>query len=221
MVTLVELKATCRTDKRGKFRFSHIPPGTYTVRASLKGYLPSEMTESFTEDEISEHNFFLEEAPHFQKAEVTASAPRSDSISEVILSRFGLHGGEEEKLRLLRHNIDANPGKYQVTLRRDGTATFHGEANVAMLGDYTGVVGREDFRRFASLLVAMNYFTTPEQQGGDVIFPGGASLAVKYGGKTRQVDRDSRQVTLELWGLEAAIDGVASDIKWQKVPGPK
>src|SRR5687767_9775945 len=54
--------------------------------------------------------------------------------------------------------LEMSPGSsttsraFKITLRRDGTAFYHGEANVKLKGKYKGSISEEDFLRLAAFI---------------------------------------------------------------------
>lgn len=104
---------------------------------------------------------------------------------------------------------------YKVTLRRDGTATFVGTANVDNLGTYEAqpntfaplarAIERRGFGRFGatytSLATDLSHTITTVVQGGR------RKTVDNYGGAGPQ----------ELWEIQTLIDGAVAQARWRKV----
>lgn len=120
------------------------------------------------------------------------------------------------KISLQRMEGVRNYPVYEVTLEKDGTASYIGESNVKLKGTYKGNFNKLDFDYLAKLLESNNYYGLADKYHS--CFPSGSQVItrVSYSNRTgKTVDRDVAINTTELWQIETAIDGVASKIDWQ------
>ena len=76
-VYIVETKASCVTDANGKFQFSHLKKGKYTLRVQLLGYKTKEMTVDVSNDYIVDVHFVME-TQSIVADEVVVSANRNE-----------------------------------------------------------------------------------------------------------------------------------------------
>lgn len=104
----------------------------------------------------------------------------------------------------------------KVTLHADGTATYHGERFVEQLGQYKGAFYSHDFERLVELIKAQQFFALKDRYAVPATDLPSIIISVTRNGKSKTVTDYGGDGPLSLWTVQAAIRGVASDIKWQK-----
>jgi len=130
------------------------------------------------------------------------------------------------------------PG-FKITLRRDGTALFKGEANVKLIGDFQGTISSAEFEKLLSFLVARKYDRIPEDPvNRDQITPAAGTAKFTWdrgapymitsviyeGGKRKYIFRpttawgiDRKHIPKELFEIEQAVYDAATRIRWAKI----
>ena len=130
------------------------------------------------------------------------------------------------------------PG-FKITLRRDGTALFKGEASVKPIGDFQGIISSAEFEKLLTFLVARKYDRIPQDPvNRDQITPAAGSArftwdrgapymitsVVYEGGKTKNIFRpttawgiDLKHLPKELFEIEQAVYDAATRIRWAKI----
>jgi Domain of unknown function (DUF6438) len=135
----------------------------------------------------------------------TNVAPSAESINEVQLERTVCFG---------------SCPAYKVSLRRDETSTYVGEAHVSRLGTYQGQVDRYSFDRLAKLIEAHGFFNMKDRypDDGTVIVDAPNSIVkVAHGGKEKAIFDNGLNEPIELKKIEEAIDEVVDQMEWKKV----
>ena len=104
---------------------------------------------------------------------------------------------------------------YQVILRRDGTATYIGNAHVERLGEHQGKLHPSLFIQLARLLLAEEFFALQDSYVEPVTDSPSAVITVHWGGQRKRVSRYANSGPIQLWGLEMAIDAVVTRMVWE------
>lgn len=104
---------------------------------------------------------------------------------------------------------------YKITLRRDGTATYVGREFVERKGTYSGKI--YGFERLAQLIESRGYFNLKENYTVNATDLPSTLTSVVRAGRRKSVTNYGDTGPVELWGIETAIDGMVTNIKWQKV----
>lgn len=109
---------------------------------------------------------------------------------------------------------------YTVTLRRDGHGRYEGKQNVEREGVW--VTDDENpmlFNQLAQLAQAIRFRDFQQKYAAPVTDLPSAITTVRFGDQTKRVINYGNRAPIELWGLEMAIDGVVSKLKWKKADG--
>ena len=121
-------------------------------------------------------------------------------ISEITLERKGCYGGCPI---------------YKVVFSRDNTATFTGIRYVDRIGAYKSGI---DFTRIAQGVNSQGFFDLRDEYAVGTFDAGVVvTTAVRQGIRKTVTTYDSAAPPLELWGINAAIDGVVWKATWAKV----
>lgn len=114
---------------------------------------------------------------------------------------------------------------YKLILRKDGTASYIGEANVKRKGKYKGKVFEYYFNRLAALMESHGYTDINFADNNVLCFDSPHVItSVSYDdGRHKTIDKDEcldsmpdmAERATKLWEIEMAIDGVAASIDWQ------
>ncbi len=110
---------------------------------------------------------------------------------------------------------------YKVILRRDGSATYIGKENAPRIGEYKSQVvpyqplGAE-FIRLAKLIASQGFVKMNDRYTEPVADAETVITSVVHNGKRKTIVNYGGQAPIELYGIERAIDGVASQIKWEQ-----
>lgn len=123
----------------------------------------------------------------------------------------------------------ANSCAFRIVLRKDGTAFYHGMANVKLLGKYEGTISKEEFAELADFLTARHFnkiksttgttisATAPIQVSVPIVRTG----VVEDGKRTTVVRAYKVKVNnpdppaKKLLEIENAITTTATHIKWE------
>lgn len=145
---------------------------------------------------------------------------------------------DESKDEITEIGVEMTPGystsarAFTILLKRDGTASYHGIANMKLLGKFKGTISTEDFDALAQFLKAKNYaklksltLSGNAASVSSTVPLMGATMTtiVVVGGKRRTIERPlSVKVDgpdappKELLEIENAITSTAMKIKWAK-----
>jgi hypothetical protein len=103
---------------------------------------------------------------------------------------------------------------YQVTLRRDGTATWHGDTFSQRLGDYRGEVFEEDFVKLAGFIEQSGFFEWADRYEVEVTDNPEYELEVERGDERRKVVQYATDEPRDFWTIATLIDGLCFGIEW-------
>ena len=106
---------------------------------------------------------------------------------------------------------------YTVVVKGDGTVSYVGERFVEIIGNQTSSTAPEDVARLLEQVLAMDFFTLPENYDCVVDAPS-ESLLVTLDQRTKRVS--GCPLPTELRELEALVDEVAGTSQWIGEPGP-
>jgi hypothetical protein len=104
---------------------------------------------------------------------------------------------------------------YSITLRRDGLATWRGEAFISRLGSHQGEVFEGEFENLAALIERCGFFDWADRYAEDVTDNPEYVLEVARQGKAKRVVQYATDEPQDFWTIATVIDGVASLIEWQ------
>ena len=125
-------------------------------------------------------------------------------------------GGEQiSEITLERTACFGSCPMYKVTLRRDGTATYVGREYVERKGTYKGQV--YGFQRLAQLIESRGYFNFKDNYTRPITDLPSTITSVVRAGSRKTIKNYGDSGPVELWGIEAAIDGIVANTKWEKV----
>ena len=127
----------------------------------------------------------------------------ASQITEITLQRTWCYG---------RCPID------EVVLSADGTAKYTGKMNRARTGQYKGTFWKGEFERLAQWFESQGFFKMKDKYGSPNIDLSDHIISIVRDGQRKTIVNHSIQSSLVLWGMEAAIRGIASDIAWQPEP---
>jgi hypothetical protein len=106
--------------------------------------------------------------------------------------------------------------RYDVTLRKDGTAEYFGDVGASKKGKYRGRIDTAQFDQLASLIIQKDFFSLKDKYAADgtdadtviisVLYAGGLKTVVNYGGGGDD----------EVGDVQRAIAQLASQITWQE-----
>lgn len=130
-----------------------------------------------------------------------AAAASQGRIAEISLERAPCFGGCP---------VD------KVVLRSDGTASYTGIRFVERMGQFTGVLPREQFQKLARLVEGQKYFSLRDRYAVSATDLPSMVVAVSRGGRRKTVVDYGNAGPLPLWTVQTAILGVAAGIRWQK-----
>jgi hypothetical protein len=132
---------------------------------------------------------------------------------------------------------------FKIILRRHGTSSFYGKADVKLIGEYQSTFPREDFDKLADFLadrkysqIKSNWLWTTGIRGGSInspaIIASTVIVSVQTNEKRKTIRRASSdldfndentetrgKVPIELLDIEAAITDAAMRLRWVKVRG--
>lgn len=125
-----------------------------------------------------------------------------------------------------------NSRAFEIVLREDGTALYHGIADVPLKGKYKGTISKEEFNGLVEFLTVRNF--NRMESTGPLVVSGNTLIgqisassivtSVVTGGKRRKVERaynmkidNSAPPAKELLEIENAITTMAGRIKWEKI----
>lgn len=132
-------------------------------------------------------------------SDANSKSDATSQVTEITLQRTWCYG---------RCPID------EVVLSADGTAKYTGKMNTARTGQYTGTFWKGEFEQLARWLEAEGFFTLKDSYGGPNIDAPDQIISVVRDGQRKNVINHIG-ASLELWGMERVIRGVASEIVWQ------
>lgn len=129
--------------------------------------------------------------------------PSPELITEITLERMGCFHG--------------TCPVYQVSLRKDGTATYTGKKYVERIGQYRGKIYTHQFERLARWLELQGYFKLQKNYAEGMSDAEESITSVVRGDIRKTVyTRNTEDHPIELWGINAAIDDVVAHIEWKK-----
>ena len=103
---------------------------------------------------------------------------------------------------------------YRVTLNRDGTARYEGDAFVSRLGVHAGTVAPDAFDRLAHCAVDRGFFALAERYMATVTDLPAAVTTLRAGGITKRVHNYGGVGPRWLRNFERDVDAVVESIEW-------
>lgn len=127
----------------------------------------------------------------------------SSHISEITLTRHGCYG---------------SCPVYSVTLRADGSASYVGYEYVERIGSYHAQPYQFDFEKVANAIEELNFFELDNVYDEGWVDAEVVSTTVVAGNCPSKTvtTYNSSEPPLELWSIDTLIDGVVSQIDWEK-----
>jgi hypothetical protein len=106
---------------------------------------------------------------------------------------------------------------YTVTLFRDGNARYHGEGFVKNMGDFSGSLDPFSFGRLCYLFERLGFSEFEREYSAPWTCSPTVYLRVWRAGEAEPiVVKDYGEYSpIELWGLQQAVDAVATRIEWK------
>jgi Domain of unknown function (DUF6438) len=105
---------------------------------------------------------------------------------------------------------------YNVELRSDGRAAYHGGSNSRLEGEWVGKVSAKDFAELVRFADAIGYFSYGDLYERPVTDNPWAITTIVRKGIRKTVRNYAESGPLALSGLEAAIDVATTRIEWSK-----
>lgn len=102
----------------------------------------------------------------------------------------------------------------KVTLKSDGTAEYNGSMHTKLTGDFTGTFDKYYFTRLAQWLESQDIFEMKDSYGEFNVDVSDHIISVVKNNQRKTIVNHVLDSSLKCWGIEQAIRGVASDIKW-------
>jgi len=103
---------------------------------------------------------------------------------------------------------------YSVTLRQDGTASWHGEIFTDPLGDAVAYIDGPDFHALAGFVERSGFFSWASNYSGNITCVPGYSLTVVGDGQSKSVHQMGTHDPPNFWVIARLIDAIAHDIGW-------
>jgi hypothetical protein len=105
---------------------------------------------------------------------------------------------------------------YEVTLRRDGTAGWRGEAWVERMGLFGGTFDPDEFELLTRFIERSSFFDwSDEYRPAYQISDGpGYDLEVTRGHLTKRVHQYGSDEPADFWVIAALVDGLATKVAW-------
>lgn len=104
---------------------------------------------------------------------------------------------------------------YDVTLRRNGKATWHGEMFTDRIGDYRGEVDEYAFRPLAGFIERCGFFDWRDEYSIEVTDNPTYELEVTRNRTKKTVSQYGTDEPLDFWVIAALIDGIAGRMAWK------
>ncbi len=106
---------------------------------------------------------------------------------------------------------------YELTLRRDGTATYVGSNHVAKVGTYTASIGAARFDHLARAITLHGFNRFKPNYTISITDQSHVITTVVQGGHRKTVDNYADTGPQPLWEIQFIIDGVVAEAQWKKV----
>jgi hypothetical protein len=105
---------------------------------------------------------------------------------------------------------------FEISLKRDDAATFHGGRNFyGRKGDYRGALDEKQFAKLANLVVAQNFFALENRYEGSTTDVGTRTITVVYGDEQKSVANWGAKDVKEFSAIEKAIKQLEAKIHWR------
>jgi hypothetical protein len=109
---------------------------------------------------------------------------------------------------------------YKVSFKKSGEAFYIGEANVERIGAFKGQVYKDSFLYLSRFIEKEGFFAMKDYYPENCFMfdiPH-TVISVTRDGKRKSVDSQGGVGPVERWGIGEAVDGVANEIKWERIP---
>lgn len=103
---------------------------------------------------------------------------------------------------------------YEVTLRRDGSAAWLGEAFTPRTGEYAGRIRTYEFARLADFIERCRFFDWKDEYSEPVTDNPTFVLQVSRGRKVKRVRQYATDEPPDFWVVAELVDALANDIEW-------
>lgn len=103
---------------------------------------------------------------------------------------------------------------YQVTLRRDGAAIWHGGTFSPRIGDYQGRVSESDFAKLANFTEGCGFYTWSDRYETDVTDNPEYELETIRGSETKKVVQYATDEPGDFWTIATLVDGICFGVEW-------
>jgi len=125
-----------------------------------------------------------------------------------------------EKVRLERGPCEGPCPVYDLTLRRDGTASWHGEAFTHPLADFDGTVAPDDFSRLAGSIERAGFFSWGDEYLEQVYCHPAYVLEVVCAGEAERVLQYATDEPPGFRSIAEAVDAIRETIRWTRRRDP-
>lgn len=155
----------------------------------------------------------------------------------VIALSVSVSSASQEKLAITDITLEMKEGfgnsrAFKIVFREDGTALYHGIADVPLKGKYKGTISKEEFNELVEFLTMRNFNKMESTgplvvSGGTLAGPMSASsivTSVVADGKRREVERaynmkidNPDPPAKALLEIENAITALSRRVNWEKI----
>ena len=135
--------------------------------------------------------------------------------------------------------VEVSPGSigsnraFKIILRQDGSAAYHGQAGVALIGKYKGVITKDQYDQLTKLIVTNGFLEMRSRLPSSTAFGGSQNMpmvtsslvrtSAVVSGKRKTISRatgvkidEPEQPSKELLEIEFAITSLATKLNWVK-----
>jgi hypothetical protein len=101
-------------------------------------------------------------------------------------------------------------------LRSDGTATYIGKRFVERVGEFDGRFNPYYFERLAQFIESQGYFNLQDKYEEQMTDQNTVITSAVRRNKRKTIVNYGGEAPVKLWGIEMAIDGVLTQIRWER-----
>lgn len=139
---------------------------------------------------------------------VESVSPPAREITSITLKRLGCT------------DVEMKCPVYEVTFRRDGTATYNGYANDEYIGEYTGTVEYDEFLRLAEQIEKQRFFELPLYYDTSSVEENIKFEVITNQGRRMVTTYNWASTPVELRVLHALVEEQAYHVYWEKEEAP-
>lgn len=145
----------------------------------------------------------------------------------------------QKPLEVTEVTLEVSPGSigsnraFKIILRQDGSAAYHGQAGVALIGKYKGVITKDQYDQLTRLIMTNGFLEMRSRLPSSTAFAGSQNMPIVtsslvrtgavVNGKAKTISRatgvkidESEQPSKELLEIEFAITSLATKLTWVK-----